>query len=327
MPTAERVPLTVISGFLGAGKTSWLNLQIQRGLPRDSLILVNDFGSINIDAQLIEYQDERILRLANGCICCTLGGTLAEQLAQAMRMEPRPAALYIEASGVAEPARIADIARVSRQLSLATVVCLVDASQMDTHAGSPYTGAVWRAQISAADQLHVNRLARDDASRARQLAGLRALNPAARLCLDGNTASAQIDAVIAAGAPTTATAALGAQAAPVTAFAPSPAWRSVSLNYAGPIDAAQLEALLRQYADVVLRAKGMLKRRDQDRPQVFQLSGATLSWLPTRRAAAGNQLVCIGIRGERFDALGRALARLGDSKPPAQQEPHKGAAL
>lgn len=325
MPTAERVPLTVISGFLGAGKTSWLNLQIQRGLPRDSLILVNDFGSINIDAQLIEYQDERILRLANGCICCTLGGTLAEQLAQAMRMEPRPAALYIEASGVAEPARIADIARVSRQLSLATVVCLVDASQIDTHAGSPYTGAVWRAQIRAADQLHVNRLAGDDASRARQLAVLRALNPAARLCLDGNTVSAQIDTVPPAGAPTTAT--WVAQAAPAVALSPRPAWRSVSLNYAGPIDAAQLEALLRQYADVVLRAKGMLKRRDQDRPQVFQLSGATLSWLPTRRAAAGNQLVCIGIRGERFDALGRALARLGDSKPPAQQEPHKGVAL
>jgi G3E family GTPase len=320
MPTSEGVPLTVISGFLGAGKTSWLNLQIRRGLPRNSLILVNDFGSINIDAQLIEYQDERILRLANGCICCTLGGTLAEQLAQAMRMEPHPAALYIEASGVAEPARIADIARVSRQLRLATVVCLVDASQIDTHAGSPYTGAIWRAQIRAADRLHVNRLACDDASRARQLACLRALNARARLCPE-NKESVPVDTPIAARAPTTTTVALaatspGAQATPATAFAPHPAWRSVSLNYADPIDAVQLEALLQQYADVVLRAKGILKRRDQSRPQVFQLSGSRSSWLPARRAAAGNQLVCIGIGGPRFDALIQQLQELNPVSSP-----------
>nr|WP_082708658.1 CobW family GTP-binding protein [Marinobacterium profundum] len=325
MPTAKAVPLTVISGFLGAGKTSWLNLQIRRGLPCNSLILVNDFGSINIDAQLIEYQDERILRLANGCICCTLGGTLAEQLAQAMRMEPRPAALYIEASGVAEPARIADIARVSRQLSLATVVCLVDASQIGTHAHSPYTSAVWRAQIRAADQLHVNRLACDDASRARQLAGLRALNPTARLCLDGNKESTPVDTPIAARAPTTtaalATTSLDAQPAPAAAFSPRPTWRSASLNYAEPIEAAHLEALLQQYADVVLRAKGILKRQDQIRPQVFQLSGSTVSWLPTRRAAATNQLVCIGIGGPRFDALIQQLQELNplssSLSPPA----------
>ncbi|UTW10525.1 CobW family GTP-binding protein [Marinobacterium rhizophilum] len=319
MPIAEKVPLTVISGFLGAGKTSWLNRQIRAGLPRNSLILVNDFGAINIDAQLIEYQDERILRLANGCICCTLGGTLAEQLAQAMRMEPRPSALYIEASGVAEPARIADIARVSRQLSLAAVVCLVDASQIDAHASSRYTGTVWRAQIRTADQLHVNRMATDSSRRAGQLAALRVLNPGARLCLEGDQASTPDDRASTALDPT-ATAPVLAAANRVASRAPTSAaghaWRSASLNYAGPVDAIQLEALLQQYADVVLRAKGILARGDHARPQVFQLSGSRTSWLPARPTAAGNQLVCIGIGGPRFDALIQQLEALNPTDSP-----------
>ena len=75
----EPIPVTLLTGFLGAGKTSYLNARLRRGIPPGSLILVNDFGDINIDAELIEYRDEQILRLSNGCICCTLGGSLAEQ--------------------------------------------------------------------------------------------------------------------------------------------------------------------------------------------------------------------------------------------------------
>lgn len=312
MPIPERVPLTVITGFLGAGKTSWLNRQIRQGLPPNSLIMVNDFGSVNIDAQLIEYQDDRILRLANGCICCTLGGTLAEQLAQAMRMAPSPEALYIEASGVAEPARIADIARVSRQLRLADVVCLVDASQIACHDASPYTGDVWRTQIRAAHQLHVNRLSPDDENQAQEIACLRALNPDARLCLDGTGLPARAEV----SDPPPATTARHQRGTPSPSPA-SPAWRSVSLSYDVPIDAVQLETLFQQYADVILRAKGILARKDRAVTQVFQLSGTTVSWLPARRALAGNQLVCIGVGGERFEALGKALARLRDGEQPA----------
>ena len=74
----ESIPVTLLTGFLGAGKTTYLNLLLSRDAPRGSLILVNDFGDVNIDAELIDYRDESILRLTNGCICCTLGGSLAE---------------------------------------------------------------------------------------------------------------------------------------------------------------------------------------------------------------------------------------------------------
>ncbi|WP_339510831.1 CobW family GTP-binding protein [Pseudomonas sp. RL_15y_Pfl2_60] len=293
MPTPEPVPFTLITGFLGAGKTTYLNQLIRNGLPRDSLIVVNDFGDINIDAELIEYRDEQILSLGNGCICCTLGGTLAEQLAQAMRMEPRPAAIYIEASGVAEPARIADIARTSRQLQLASVICLVDGSQINKHAADRYTADVWRSQIAGASQVLVNRL---PPAPAQALEILKSINPAAMLNATGN--SCEAGSLRQAPALT-----------PVLRHTGS-AWGSVSLSYRSAIDAQRLEQLLRDYGDVVLRAKGILARKDLRQPQVFQLSGGVPRWLPARRDPAANQLVCIGIKGQRFDALACALAQL-----------------
>ena len=303
MPTPDPVPLTVITGFLGGGKTTYLNELIRQGLPPDSLIVVNDFGDINIDAELIDYRDDRILQLGNGCICCTLGGTLAEQLAQAMRMEQRPGAIYIEASGVAEPARIADIARVSRQLRLESVVCLIDASQISHHAQSRYTADVWRAQIAASDQLIINRLPADDSVEyARALAILRDLNGPAMQALNGGL---QAPSAIARTVPTTD------RLSPVSPAAASEnSWGSVSVKYAAAIDAARLEQLLGEYADVLLRAKGILERLDRDGPQVLQLSGRSIRWLAATRAAAGNHLVCIGIKGARFDELGARLMQL-----------------
>ncbi|MBA1202829.1 GTP-binding protein [Pseudomonas capeferrum] len=311
MPTPDPVPLTVITGFLGAGKTTYLNTLIRQGLPRDSQIVVNDFGDINIDAELIEYRDDRIIRLGNGCICCTLGGTLAEQLAQLLRLKPRPGALYIEASGVAEPARIADIARVSRQLKLESVVCLVDASQISHHARNRYTGDVWRAQITACTQLIINRLPADDSIEyAHALDVLRALNPHALQALNDSWGPTPVN-------PVPATDRL--KPMPPLPSLGEPGWRSVSLNYASAIDAARLERLLHEYADVVLRAKGILARLDRNGSQVLQLSGRSIRWLPATRAAAGNYLVCIGIKGARFDELSAELMQLECNQDPVTQ--------
>ncbi|MFI8479790.1 CobW family GTP-binding protein [Pseudomonas sp. NPDC078700] len=308
MPIPEPVPFTVITGFLGAGKTTYLNTLIGQGLPRNSLIVVNDFGDINIDAELIEYRDEQIMRLGNGCICCTLGGTLAEQLAQAMRLETRPAAIYIEASGVAQPTRIADIARTSRQLQLASVVCLVDGSQITKHAADRYTAEVWRSQIAGASQLLVNRLpAAHSEAYSQALALLKRLNPDAWLdpC-GGSTEAVGLPRLPMPHRPLV----------PVQNVKSDAAWGSVSLIYRSAISGQRLEALLQEYSDVVLRAKGILARAGHNLPHVFQLSGGLSSWLPARRAPAANQLVCIGIKGQRFEALVTELRQL-DCSPRA----------
>lgn len=298
-----KVPLTVIGGFLGAGKTTFLNALIRGGIPGNSLIVVNDFGDINIDAELIDYRDEQMLQLSNGCICCTLGGTLAEQLAKAMRLHDHPEAVFIETSGVADPARIADIAKVSRRFDLAEVVCLVDGSQARRHHADPFTSETWRAQLHAATRILVNRLASDDsAEEAGLIALLRRLNPAATIeNMDCHASFATLPA-----AP--------AQAGPKPLYhipVSGGEWTSVSVPIRAPVDAEFLQRLLLDYQDVLLRAKGFLYRQDRAPLQLLQLSGERVSWLPAGERVGRSQLVCIGRAGRRFDALVDDLQQLG----------------
>lgn len=296
------LPMTVIGGFLGAGKTSYLNALIQTGVAPGSVILVNDFGDINIDSALIDYRDDRVIGLTNGCICCTLGGTLAEQLAEVLRFTPRPTAIYIEASGVADPARIADIARVSHQLYLAEVVCLIDASQALANAEHPLIGDACRDQVRAAHRLLLNRVPDDDDFRRRLDALLDDLNPGAgRLVLESLE-----------DAPPPRPATPAPRFAPASRAGGGHPCTSVTLRPGGTVDIDAVNRLLTYYADVLLRAKGFLRCRGYESLRLLQFSGGHPRWQASLRPPAEPQLVLIGTPGERFESLGSALMALVD---------------
>lgn len=297
--TVPLVPVTVIGGFLGAGKTSYLNALIHSGLPSGALLLINDFGDINIDSALIDYQDDRVISLTNGCICCTLGGTLAEQLAEALRFTPLPTAIYIEASGVANPARIADIARLSPKLTLAEVVCLVDASQALANAEHPQIGEAWREQVTSADRLLLNREVETPEHHKQVAALLDALNPdAERIRL---TAQDGAYALRPAPSPSRLT------VPPRNISAP---WRTVTLWPAGAVEIDAVNALLTEYADVLLRAKGFLQCHGYSQLRLLQFSGRQVQWQATLRPPTTPQLVLIGITDTRFDSLCSQLKAL-----------------
>lgn len=302
--TTDPIPMTVIGGFLGAGKTSYLNALIQAGLEPGALILVNDFGDINIDSALITYQDDRVISLTNGCICCTLGGTLAEQLAEALRFAPRPTAIYIEASGVAEPARIADIARVSRQLRLAEVVCLVDASQALTNVDHPHIGAAWKAQVRAADRLLINRQVADPDHRARVAALFDTLNPTAE----------RVEIPLHENVPAPEVAPPAPRFVPTKGAGGGHPWSTVTLSLEGEVDPEVVDRLLGEHADVVVRAKGFLRCRGHADPRLLQFSGRRALWQAALRPPVPPRLVLIGLEGPRFTALCRTLDTLaGDA--------------
>ena len=144
------VPILLVTGFLGAGKTTVVNQLLSQAEGRRIAAVVNDFGTINIDAELIAGASDGVISLANGCICCSLEGDLLRTLATLLRRAPCPEYIVIETSGVADPA---DIVRnlmdpvIWREAPLETVLCIVDA----TAPAVLLDDALFRAQVRAAD--------------------------------------------------------------------------------------------------------------------------------------------------------------------------------
>lgn len=157
MSALPRLPLTVIGGYLGAGKTTLLNRLLSEPHGQKIMVMVNDFGAINIDAALIERADGDTLSLTNGCVCCTMGNDLFMALGDALDRRPRPDHLVIEASGIADPAKIAMAARAEPDMAYGGIAVVVDGENWPKLADDPLIGAQMRGQVQVADVLLVSK--------------------------------------------------------------------------------------------------------------------------------------------------------------------------
>lgn len=152
----KRLPLTVIGGFLGAGKTSLLNHWLRASRDLRLAVLVNDFGAINIDADLIASSDGNTMALTNGCVCCQIGDDLSAALIQVLESEQPFDAVVVEASGVSDPWRIAQIGKADPGLALDGVVVVVDAGSALIHARDPILSDTLERQLRSADLVVIN---------------------------------------------------------------------------------------------------------------------------------------------------------------------------
>ncbi|WP_241461373.1 CobW family GTP-binding protein [Sulfitobacter noctilucicola] len=143
----------MISGYLGAGKTTLINRLLAQPHGLRLMVMVNDFGAINIDKALIEAQDDDVIALTNGCICCTMGTDLFLALGDALDRRPRPDHLIIEASGIADPAAIANTAIAEPDLIYSGIVTLVDALNINALLSDPLVSPQVAQQMAAADLL------------------------------------------------------------------------------------------------------------------------------------------------------------------------------
>ncbi|SOZ19959.1 Cobalamin synthesis protein [Cupriavidus taiwanensis] len=144
------IALVVVGGYLGAGKTTLLNRLLATAQGCRIAVLVNDFGAVNIDAALVRARSDDVIELENGCICCSIGGRLAEALVAIAGRAQRPELLVIEASGVSDPLRIAQVGLLDPAFRLNAVLVAVDATGVHDSLRDPLVGDMVRRQVMGA---------------------------------------------------------------------------------------------------------------------------------------------------------------------------------
>ena len=152
-------PVTILSGFLGAGKTTLLNHILHGNHGLKIAALVNDFGAINIDAQLVVGVEGEAVNLSNGCICCTIRGDLLEETLKLLRREDPPEYIIIEASGVSDPIAVANtflMPEIKPLARLDSILVVVDADNILTLDEENFGLAL--DQIAAADIVVLNKV-------------------------------------------------------------------------------------------------------------------------------------------------------------------------
>ncbi|MEQ9135852.1 MAG: GTP-binding protein [Thalassobaculum sp.] len=301
------VPILLVTGFLGAGKTTFINglLQADHGLRIAAI--VNDFGSINIDARLLESATDAVIGLKNGCICCSLQGDLLRTLKQVMAGDAKPELIVIEASGVADPRGIVDALMdpvLWRAARLDSVTCLVDAEDVTANP-ERMDDPLWQAQVAAADVVQISKTT--------------GLAPDAVAALTGRLAALGKPRVFGAdGSRQELTALMGFAAAAsegAGSMRVAAADRFAVLEWRsdGAVPMAGFQDLIQALSPALLRAKGFLAFREKPgRRFVFQLVGQRATLAPHEGAGSGCELVLIGERGKlHVPAVRAALEGLG----------------
>jgi G3E family GTPase len=282
------VPILLVTGFLGAGKTTVMNHLLAHAEGRRIAAVVNDFGAINIDAELIAGASDGVVSLSNGCICCSLEGDLLRTLAGLLRRDPRPEFIVIETSGIADPS---DIVRnlmdplIWQEAPLETVLCVVDA----TTSKEALNDALLRSQLRAADVVALSKVDLADAAACAGLRDLvRTLRPAAVVV---DALHGEVPATLLFPADVEH---LPGPREPGPRRPATDRFETLSWTSERPLSLSRLQQAIGRLAPRLARAKGLFETVEQPgRLTVFQLAGGRATLAPGGPLPAGVALTRI----------------------------------
>ncbi len=314
---AKKIPITALTGFLGSGKTTLLNhiLEDNHGLKIG--VVVNDYGDINIDSQLVADQTDAMLELTNGCMCCSLDSLeLDEAIGQFAYPGSSIDYIVIEASGLAEPADLATTLReaTGTRTKLDSIVAVLDAANLEHNAE---THATALQQIEYSDFAIINKTDLVPAKKVAEITTLiKSINERARIF---TAVKAQIDVRLLLDQDVRPDEAIAADHANHTHLHES--YTTISFSSDKPLDPLTFQNFVNEQIPAsVYRAKGIvnLGNKGHRRKYLFHLVGkrAELTWTDWGEQTPRTELVFIG-KGFDKAALSKLVADCIDPHPSA----------
>lgn len=296
----NRIPITTISGFLGAGKTTLVNRILNQVQDRRIVVFVNDFGALNIDYDLVETVEADRISLKNGCVCCTLNQDLVSGIAGFATEPSPPDAIVIEASGISEPRALDTSLETLENAGLARLDARIYVLDADTFPHLDFEDSeriIDHAAVS--DLVLLNKL---DVASPDTIETLKTVlaeaAPYARM-IPSIHSDIALDLVL-----NFSDSARRSADIPVRAHADdhfknhAKRFSSCSMELNGVLDRQKFESFARTLPDTSLRAKGFLRFSDApDQIWMFNLVGhrATLEIASARPSSDTTRLVVIGL--------------------------------
>ncbi len=300
------VPVTIIGGFLGAGKTTLLNALLAQDTGLRLAVVVNDFGDLAVDGDLLSAHGGDTVTLANGCICCSMGEDLLLALTKLVRRDDPPEHILIEASGVADPQPIADMAARHPGLTPDAVVVLADGELVEETAADHHAGDTVQRQLAAADLVVLNKCdLLDDYDRNEVQQWLASQAPGAAII---RACHGEVPMALLLGLENRAGGGHGAHDDHGRGHDEN--FKAVSIPLESPLNQEDFVRFVAGLPRSILRAKGIIRLQDQPGQWVFQLVGRRHALTPADSAVNGDRLVFLGTPDMPDEAALRDLLAL-----------------